>query len=309
MGRPGLNQSVKFKMLVRLLDLPRPYVRGLLELLWEVAYENGNPVIGDVAAVEAAAEWPGEPGKLCKMLFDCGGSRAGFIEPVEGEDGVFQIHDLFDHAPEYVRKRMGREAQRVAKGKTISDLRAEAGRQGGLKKAVSQKAKGSKSKQTSAVCQSGENGKQTVANVWQTVANGDTPAPAPTPTPYKEDSKESSCRKLRFDETDMLTAQWMFSLIRDLCPGSKEPNFRHWANSIRLMRERDERSDEEIRSLFQWANDDSFWKSNILSPDKLREKWNQLIIKKENPNGSSKRTFPCGPGQKFKSGTAAKGTF
>ncbi|MGA2061329.1 MAG: helix-turn-helix domain-containing protein, partial [Thermoguttaceae bacterium] len=49
----------------------------------------------------------------------------------------------------------------------------------------------------------------------------------------------SSCRKLRFDEADMETAQWMFSLIRNVEPSAKVPNYKDWANTIRLMRERD----------------------------------------------------------------------
>jgi len=306
MGRPGLNQSVKFKMLVRLSDLPRPYVRGLLELLWEVAYENGNPVIGDVAAVEAAAEWPGEPGKLCKMLLECGGNRAGFIEPVEGEDRVFQIHDLFDHAPEYVKKRMEREAARMAKGKSISDLRAEAGRLGGLKKSTNPEANGSKRKQTADTCQKDGNVTKEVANDKQTVANGDTPTPAPAPTPYKEDSKESSCRKLRFDEADMQTAQWMFSLIQDLEPGSKKPNYQNWANTIRLLRERDNRTDASIREVFAWANRDSFWQANILSPSKLREKFSQLLLRMKEPAHGKSNSKP-GPGQRHPADVKADG--
>ena len=76
-------------------------------MLWEVSYETGNPVIGDAEAVEAAAEYPGEPGKLCAALLDCGGGsdRAGFLEVVPGQPGVFQVHDLWDHCPDYVRKR------------------------------------------------------------------------------------------------------------------------------------------------------------------------------------------------------------
>jgi hypothetical protein len=81
MGRPGLGIHPKFKRLCAILREPRPHVRGYLELIWEVAYEAGNPMIGDAAMIEAAAEWPGEFGVLCNALLECGGSqKAGFIE-------------------------------------------------------------------------------------------------------------------------------------------------------------------------------------------------------------------------------------
>src|SRR5689334_18031659 len=104
MARPGLEKHVKFKKLCRMLGEPKPHVRGYLETLWEVAYECGDAVIGDAEAVEAAAEYPGEPGKLFKALLSCGGQRrttadngsqcpTGFIEEVENTPGIYQIHD------------------------------------------------------------------------------------------------------------------------------------------------------------------------------------------------------------------------
>jgi hypothetical protein len=81
MARPGLQKHPKFRRLVALLGVPVPHGVGYLECLWEVSYECGNPAIGDVFDVELAAQWPGERGKLCEALTNCGGDgRAGFIE-------------------------------------------------------------------------------------------------------------------------------------------------------------------------------------------------------------------------------------
>ncbi len=144
MARPGLDRNVKFRNLCRLLKQPRPHVRGYLELLWDVAYENGNPVIGDPASVEAAAEFPGEPGRLFAALLGCGGEgRVGFVEPVQGSDTLFQVHDLMDHAPDYVKKRRKREEERLANAKTADN--------GGQRRPLAD--------------------------------NGKTPTPAPTPAP------------------------------------------------------------------------------------------------------------------------------
>lgn len=57
-----------------------------------------------------------------------------------------------------------------------------------------------------------------------------------------------------------------------------------WADCIRLMMEQDDRTAEQIEYLIDWSQANSFWKSNILSTKKLREKATTLIrqIKAEN---------------------------
>lgn len=80
-------------------------------------------------------------------------------------------------------------------------------------------------------------------------------------------------------DEDHTAARWIFSMIRKLNESAKEPNWDGWANDIRLMRENDKRTHHQICELFKWANSDTFWKSNILSPSKLREKWDQLAVK------------------------------
>lgn len=72
-------------------------------------------------------------------------------------------------------------------------------------------------------------------------------------------------------------------------PKAKAPNLDKWANEIRLMREQDGRTDAEIRAVFTWANQDGFWRSNILSPGKLREKFTTLDLKrKQGSNGNGR---------------------
>lgn len=105
MARPTLFAHPKFRRLVFLLGQPEPLVLGCLEFLWHVAYESGEAVIGDTLDVELAAKWPGERGVFCKALLD-----VRFIDEIE--PGRYTIHDLYDHAPDYVRKRMEREASR-----------------------------------------------------------------------------------------------------------------------------------------------------------------------------------------------------
>jgi hypothetical protein len=107
MARPCLDRNVKYKTLIRVLGLPKPYVRGLLETMWDVANECGDPVLKSPESVEAAAEWPSdeEPGKLFAALRDC-----RLIDEIA--PGIWSIHDYWDHAPEYVAGRSRKEAER-----------------------------------------------------------------------------------------------------------------------------------------------------------------------------------------------------
>ena len=99
-------------------------------------------------------------------------------------------------------------------------------------------------------------------------------------------------RKFIYTDDDLRAANWIFGLIKNLSPNVKTPDFASWANEIRLMRERDGRSHKDICELFKWANQNEFWASNILSPAKLREKWDQLEIKRNaSPNVKRKESF------------------
>lgn len=92
----------------------------------------------------------------------------------------------------------------------------------------------------------------------------------------KESKKEISPK---FETCDMEMAQQLFSLMLENNPNVKKPDFNNWANEIRLMRERDNRTEDQIRYLIDWTQSDSFWKGNILSPAKLRKQFDQLAIK------------------------------
>lgn len=113
-----------------------------------------------------------------------------------------------------------------------------------------------------------------------------------TDTDVNTDTKKTS-------PGDVFVSEHFFQLIQALNPKHKTPNFKAWANDIRLMRERDGRTLDEIRELFQWANDDPFWKTNILSPATLRKQWDKLVIQRNNrrPNATHQRVDTSAPGR------------
>lgn len=81
---------------------------------------------------------------------------------------------------------------------------------------------------------------------------------------------------------DLTCAEYIFAKVLLVNPTAKTPNWPKWANDIRLLREQDKRSHREICELFKWANADSFWRVNVLSPATLRDKWDSLQAKRIN---------------------------
>lgn len=174
MGRPGLTKHRKFLRLAQTVG-GKIIARGALELLWDVAYENGDDFLGDALDVEAAADWRGEPRALVRALLDAGGpGGAGFIDEDPERPGCYRVHDLDDHSPDYVQKRLKRELARRARGVTIRDLRVAAGKKGAEAKKAAREASGG---QLPASDQQTADGGSHLPS--KRLANGVTPAPAP----------------------------------------------------------------------------------------------------------------------------------
>jgi len=60
-----------------------------------------------------------------------------------------------------------------------------------------------------------------------------------------------------------------------------------WAKEIGLMIERDKQTPEDIEKVIKWSQGDDFWRGNILSAGKLREKYVQLCAHMD--RGSAKK--------------------
>ncbi|EPR7476285.1 TPA: hypothetical protein MRP19_004310, partial [Escherichia coli] len=88
---------------------------------------------------------------------------------------------------------------------------------------------------------------------------------------------------------DLACAQWIWGRIVGLYEQAasddgeimrpKEPNWTAWANDVRTMRMLDGRSHRQICEMFGRVQRDPFWVKNIMSPSKLREKWDELVIR------------------------------
>lgn len=72
--------------------------------------------------------------------------------------------------------------------------------------------------------------------------------------------------------------------------GSKAPAItERWRTEARLLIDRDGRELSEALELISWSQDHHFWRSNILSLPKFREKFDQLRLQRQQANGAERR--------------------
>lgn len=74
--------------------------------------------------------------------------------------------------------------------------------------------------------------------------------------------------------------------------GSKRPTVTEaWVTDMNRLMKIDGRTFDQIKSAIEWCQDDSFWRSNIMSPGKLRKQYDQLRLKasqqKSKPKGQT----------------------
>ena len=58
-----------------------------------------------------------------------------------------------------------------------------------------------------------------------------------------------------------------------------------WRTQARLMIDRDGRTVEEITRIIDWAEGNDFWRANVLSVPKLRQKFDTLRLQSQRPQG------------------------
>jgi hypothetical protein len=68
-----------------------------------------------------------------------------------------------------------------------------------------------------------------------------------------------------------------------------------WAHVLDLMLREDKRQPHAVEEIIDWATRHQFWQSVILSPGKLREKYDQIDVQRRNGNGRKSRAVPSAP--------------
>lgn len=121
--------------------------------------------------------------------------------------------------------------------------------------------------------------KQT-ANSWQTA--GKEVAPNKNVKNDKKDNVAKTRKRIYgHDSSAYKLAAYLFSRIKENNPNAKdmsESRLQNWADDARKLLELDKRDKKLVAEVIDWCQADSFWCTNILSVNKLRQRFDQLTI-------------------------------
>lgn len=84
--------------------------------------------------------------------------------------------------------------------------------------------------------------------------------------------------KWKEDSMEYRLADFMYRSLLNNDEKAKKPNLQKWADVFDKILRIDKRDHEEVVLLIRFAHAHDFWKSNILSPDKLRKQYSKLLI-------------------------------
>ena len=95
-------------------------------------------------------------------------------------------------------------------------------------------------------------------------------------------TKKKDKEKFLLPQEALKLTQLLIDLIAENIPNARVPTearLNEWAAEADRLHRIDGQSWDEIEKVLRWSQRDSFWKQNILSMGKLRQKWNQLQAK------------------------------
>jgi len=97
----------------------------------------------------------------------------------------------------------------------------------------------------------------------------------------KNDNNIKDSRKQVYDETSLYykMTDYFYKLILKNNPQHKKPNYQRWSDDFRKIVELDKRDKDQVRKVMEFVQADDFEFKNVLSPSKLRKRYDQLLMK------------------------------
>ena len=115
----------------------------------------------------------------------------------------------------------------------------------------------------------------------------------------KDNSQKSAKRTYDVDSVYYQLASFLFQEIQKNNPEARKPNFNVWADEIRKMIDLDGRKEEQVRNMITWSQSNDFWKGNILSAKKLRDKYDQMKVQANQPYKNNNAAAPKNDSVKY----------
>lgn len=110
--------------------------------------------------------------------------------------------------------------------------------------------------------------------------------------------KNKSAKTFALESQEIKLAEHLLNAILQRDPEFKRPNIQAWARDIDRLLRLDGRRPEDVTKVIDWCQNDRFWRVNILSTAKLRDKYDQLRGKMNmegDTNGISSKERPSSP--------------
>ncbi len=228
------------------LSVDRHKLIGHLHELWWWALDNVgvDGKLTDMTPFEIglAAQWDGDHSEFVEALID-----GGFVDD---DDGCLVLHDWYDYAGKLIERRL-EERERSRR------RRQQAKKEANKKQEETQK---TPKKQPS------DDQRSTVGTV-----------PNRTVPNRTIDSKDNVAKKFDDDSIPMRLALHLKREILSQDPNTRVPdNLTNWATEADRMIRLDKRDPQEAANLMTWAQNDHFWRANILSMGKFRKQYDKL---------------------------------
>lgn len=283
----GTPEHPKLRLVARRLRLPVYAAVGLVELLWHATAKHAQDgAIGRFSddEIAAALDWDRDPAELIEALV-----AARLLDRHDGHRLV--VHGWPEHCDEYVHMAVARSRSFFADG-TEPRLTRFQGKE--------------RDRIHAWYAEHCAHGMRTTCACCRTTCALPPPPPPPPPTdpsdleetegadapePAADAASPPSKPKKRgfrdcappHPDGDTFAADFRESLAV-AHPGIKPPNpaaFEAWRKAARLMLDTDRRPLAEARALARWLFTDpggnaAFWRKNVLSVPKFREKYDQL---------------------------------
>lgn len=106
-----------------------------------------------------------------------------------------------------------------------------------------------------------------------------------------KNGKKERRKEYSSDSDEMRLASYLFAYIKRNNPEAKNPNYQKWAHDFNKAIRLDGRTVEKLKAVIEFSQNDSFWQSNILSASKLRDQYDQLVVKMKKPNTPHPTTY------------------
>lgn len=112
MAMTGVKSLLKFKDLTRRLGITPTHTLGVLESIWTYCHDHATERYGclfSASELGILCDWAGDDHRLFLSLKETGW--------MDSQNGKIHPHDYWDHAPQYVKRRI----ERMASQRLVSD--------------------------------------------------------------------------------------------------------------------------------------------------------------------------------------------